>query len=164
VRAPAADCWLHDDVTVARSDIAGRGLFATSPIPRGTAVSRLGGRLASTAQLRSAPKVDSLAVDEDVHLVLSAGNRNHFVNHSCDPNLWWTDEYTLSTRRDIAAGEELTSDYSTSCADPQFLLRCHCESYRCRQMVTGDDWRIPQLQRIYAGHWTPLLQRRIDQL
>lgn len=166
MRAPAAECWLHDDVTVARSAIAGHGLFATAPIAAGTPVSRLGGRLCSTAELReliaASGYVDSVVVDEDVHLLLAPGNRNRLGNHSCDPNLWWTDEYTLSARRDIAAGEELTSDYSTNIADPQFVLRCHCESYRCRQMVTGDDWRIPQLQRVYAGHWTPMLQRRID--
>jgi len=164
MRAPVAECWLHDHVAVARSAIAGQGLFATAPIAAGTAVSRLGGRLVSTAELDDLVDVDSLAVDIDIHLVLAAGNRNRYANHGCEPNLWWTDEYTLSARRDIAAGEELTHDYSTSIADPQFLLRCHCESYRCRQMVTGEDWRIPQLQRIYAGHWRPTVQQLIDQL
>ena len=128
----------------------------------------MGGRLCSTAELQEllagSDYVDSILVDDDVHLLLAPGNRNRFGNHSCEPNLWWTDAYTLSARRDIAAGEEITNDYSTSTADPQFLLRCHCESYRCRQMVTGDDWRIPQLQKAYANHWTPPLQRLIDQL
>ena len=72
--------------------------------------------------------------------------------------MWWTDAQTLSARRDVATGEELTCDYSTCVADPDFLLRCHCGSYRCRQMVTGDDWRIPQLQAAYAGHWLPPLR------
>ena len=76
------------------------------------------------------------------------------LNHSCDPNTWWSGDMIVA-RRDIAMGEELTIDYSTANADPSFLLACHCESYRCRQMVTGDDWRIPELQRRYAGHWAP---------
>jgi hypothetical protein len=29
-------------------------------------------------------------------------------------------------------------------------------------MVEGTDWRIPQLQRRYAGHWAPHVQRLID--
>jgi hypothetical protein len=29
-------------------------------------------------------------------------------------------------------------------------------------VITGDDWRIPQLQQRYAGHWIPYLQRLID--
>ena len=81
-----------------------------------------------------------------------------FLNHSCDPNLGWRDT-ALVTLRPIAAGEELTYDYATATADPQFLLRCHCESYRCRQMVSGDDWRIAELQVRYAGRWSVPLQR-----
>jgi uncharacterized protein len=158
MRVPPARCWLHDDIVVGPSDIAGRGLFASAPIPGGTAVSRLGGRLSSTGELYDLHRGEGIRIDDDSYLVLSPGNRNRFSNHSCEPNLWWTDEYTLSARRDIVAGEELTHDYSASIADPQFVLRCHCESYRCRQMVTGDDWRIPQLQRSYAGHWTPHIQ------
>jgi len=77
------------------------------------------------------------------------------VNHSCEPNLWWTGPSLFLARREIAVGEELTYDYATVIADPQLLLRCHCESYRCRQMVTGDDWQIPQLQQLYAGRWGP---------
>jgi hypothetical protein len=83
-------------------------------------------------------------------------------NHSCAPTLWWSGG-VLVTCRAVPTGEELTVDYSTCTADPSFLLACHCESYGCRQMVTGDDWRIPQLQRRYAGHWAPALQRLLDE-
>ena len=83
------------------------------------------------------------------------------VNHSCEPNLWWAGPQRYLARRDIAAGEELTYDYATVIADPQFLLRCHCESYRCRQLVTGDDWQIPQLQQLYAGRWGPDVRERL---
>jgi uncharacterized protein len=168
----AADCWLHPAVRPAPSDIAGTGLFAAVPLAAGTAVVRVGGRLVSTAELhaliaavRRDPArgyVDSIVVDEDVELVLPPRWASHFGNHSCDPNLWWTDAYTLSARRDIAAGEEVTNDYATSTADPGFLLRCHCESTRCRGMVSGDDWQIHELQARYDGHWVPMLQRRID--
>lgn len=85
------------------------------------------------------------------------------LNHSCDPNLGWTDETTLAAIRDIPAGEELTVDYATVIADPEFVLMCHCETYRCRQVVEGTDWKIPQLQKRYAGHWAPQVQQMIDE-
>jgi hypothetical protein len=94
---------------------------------------------------------------------LPPGSPNRFGNHSCDPNLGWAGEYTLLTIHDVPAGVELTSDYATSTADPTFLLRCHCETYRCRGIVAGDDWQIPQLQQRYAGYWVPMLRRRIDE-
>jgi uncharacterized protein len=164
---PPADCWVHPDTTVGSSRIAGRGLFATADLPGGTPVVRVGGRLVSTAELHSLFEtadayVDSVVLDEDVHLVLPAGNLAHFANHSCEPNLGWSDEFTLVALRDIAAGEELTNDYATSTADPSFVLMCHCETYRCRQVIEGTDWQIPQLQKRYAGSWIPYLQRLID--
>jgi SET domain-containing protein len=85
------------------------------------------------------------------------------LNHSCDPNLGWQDDHTLVALRDIAAGEELTIDYATVVADAEFVMMCHCETYRCRQVVEGGDWQIPQLQRRYAGRWAPAVQRKIDE-
>lgn len=85
------------------------------------------------------------------------------LNHSCDPNAWFADE-GLVARRAIPAGDELTYDYATGTADGDLAMYCHCETYRCRQLIAGDDWRIPQLQQRYAGHWAPHLQRLIDAL
>jgi SET domain-containing protein len=81
------------------------------------------------------------------------------MNHSCDPNTWFVGR-ELVTRRPIAADEELTYDYATGTTD--LTLYCHCETYRCRQLVDGDDWRIPQLQQRYAGHFAPEVQKLID--
>jgi ribosomal protein L27 len=84
------------------------------------------------------------------------------LNHSCDPNLGWADETTLVAMRDIDEGIELTVDYATRITDPSFVLMCHCETYRCRQVIEGTDWQIPQLQKRYAGWWAPGVQRLID--
>jgi hypothetical protein len=167
MRVPPAACWLHGSVEVQPSPVAGRGLFATADLPAGTVVSRLGGRLVSTAELTRTMTsaegyVDSIVVDEDCNLLLAAGSDNRFGNHGCDPNLGWVDEYSLATMVDVPAGRELLSDYAMSTADPDYVLRCHCESYRCRQMVAGDDWRIPQLQVRYRGWWVPYVQSLVD--
>lgn len=121
----------------APSPIAGQGLHATELLGAGTTVVRF----AATPE----------AADE-------LGT----VNHSCDPNLHWADEHTLVTSRDVGAGEELTVDYATCVAEPDFVLYCHCETYRCRQVIEGSDWEIPQLQLRYAGKWHPAVQRGID--
>ena len=126
------DPWQHPDTEARPSSVAGRGLFATAALPAGTTVLRLVG--------------DDLGT----------------LNHGCDPNLGWVDDDTLETLREVAADEELLVDYAMSITDPSFFLRCHCPSYRCRQMVEGTDWQIPQLQQRYAGHWAPRVQRLID--
>lgn len=170
VPAPEPDCWLHADVEVRPSPIAGRGLFARTTIPAGTVVSRIGGRLVATNQLRTILAeaagdpdryVDTISVAEDIHLVLPPRRANGYGNHSCDPNLWWTGPYTLAARRDITAGAELTNDYATSTAQPEFRMECGCGSPLCRGVVTGDDWLLPALQQRYGEHWVPVLLDRI---
>ncbi len=135
--APAS-CWVHPSVESRPSDTAGRGLFATVDLPAGTAVGRL---------------------SRDILVTTLAGWPG---NHGCDPTLGWVDATTLVTMRDVPAGQELLTDYALATTDPAFLLRCHCESYRCRQMVEGDDWRIPQLQARYRGWWAPHVQALVD--
>jgi hypothetical protein len=50
--APEPECWLHPDVEIRPSAIAGHGLFARTAMAPGTVVSRLGGRLVTGAELR----------------------------------------------------------------------------------------------------------------
>ncbi|SBT44218.1 SET domain-containing protein [Micromonospora auratinigra] len=166
IPAPDPDCWLHPDVVVGHSPIAGRGLFARAAIPAGTVVSRLGGRLVSTEVLRATLAaadryVDTIAVDADRHLILPPRRPNGYGNHSCDPNLWWVGPYALAARRPIAVGEEVTNDYATSTGEPDFALACRCGAAGCRGRVTGDDWRLPDLRERYGEHWVPALLARI---
>jgi hypothetical protein len=166
-----AGVWVHEVVRVGPSGIEGRGLFATEALGAGTAVLRLGGHLVDSAALArridvadadpDAPYVDSISVDDDLHLVLPTGTAAHFGNHSCDPNLWHSGPLDLVARRDIAPGEELTVDYGTNSARPGFALACHCGTALCRGAVSGDDWRRPELQERYDGHWVPVLAARI---
>ena len=127
----------HPDVATRWSLIAGRGSFATAPIAAGTQVACF--RIPPTAV---------------AHLLR--------FNHSCEPNLRWSDEHALVAARDVASGDELTLDYATAVVDPGLALFCHCETYRCRQVIEGTDWQIPQLQTRYAGWFAPAVQARID--
>lgn len=168
---PPTECWIHEDVEVTVSEVEGRGLLARVPIASRTSVVRLGGRLVSEAELRALfraaekdpehPYVDCITVDDDRHLIIPPGQDVHFGNHSCDPNLWHVDAFTLATRRDVHAGEELTVDYATQTADPDFRMTCRCGSELCRGVVTGEDWLRPELQRRYGDHWVPALRKRI---
>jgi len=136
------DVWLHPAIEVRASEIAGKGMFATAVVPAGTAVLWLPAAADSPSALSR----------------LGAG----FPNHSCDPNLGWADELVLVAATELSPGTELVVDYAMSITEPDWFLRCHCPSYRCRQMVEGGDWRIPQLQHRYDGQWAPHVQRMVD--
>jgi hypothetical protein len=85
------------------------------------------------------------------------------LNHSCDPNVWMSDEVTLIARRDIAAGEELTVDYALFELDESWSgpWRCQCGTPLCRGGFTGREWKDPVLQGRYVGHWHPVIEARI---
>ena len=144
---PPADVWLHPDVSVGASSIAGRGLIAAAPLRAGEVVIRFGGRLVSLDELHGlfeaaaaeGEYVDTIAIGEDVHLVLPSATAAHFANHSCDPTMRRSGTYELVTRRAVAAGDELTVDYATVSNDPDFTMTCTCGTANCRQQITGMD-------------------------
>jgi hypothetical protein len=39
---------------------------------------------------------------------------------------------------------------------------CLCGATTCRHKVGGNDWQRPELQKRYAGYFSPHVQRRID--
>ena len=127
---------------------------------------QLGGRLVTRAELEamSVPDgeyIDCISVDDGIDLVMPAGQDVHFGNHSCDPNIWHADAFTLVARRGIAANEEIALDYATQADWPGVLFACTCGSALCRGVVRGDDWRLPELRERYGDHWVPVLLRRI---
>jgi hypothetical protein len=171
VDPPEAVCWLHPNIEVRASPIHGLGLFARAVMPAATVVSRLGGQLVDTQELQRQLRlatdgdrgyVDTITVGEDLHLVLSTGTRNGRGNHSCDPNTWWVDAFTLGTRREIAVDEEVTNDYATSTDADSFAMVCLCASPLCRGLITGGDWRRADLRERYGTHWVPAVLRHIS--
>jgi hypothetical protein len=66
--------------------------------------------------------------------------------------------------RDIRPGEELTYDYAMTDSDPRLRMQCNCRSRNCRGLVTGDDWKIPSLQRKYGGYLSWHIREKIRRL
>jgi hypothetical protein len=44
--------------------------------------------------------------------------------------------------------------------DPSERMNCTCRGEGCRKVITGDDWRLPELQRRYAGFFSRYVQDR----
>jgi hypothetical protein len=41
------------------------------------------------------------------------------------------------------------------------MFDCSCRTDRCRGVVTGDDWKRPELRDRYAGWYSTYLERRL---
>jgi uncharacterized protein len=112
----------------------GRGVFTRTPIAAGQRILEFQGRV-----LRSGDLTDDLLamqIGPDLWLCSDGSLLDDCLNHSCEPNAGFINgEITLGALRDIAAGEEITWDYSTSISEPGWTLDCRCESSRCRRIV-----------------------------
>jgi uncharacterized protein len=165
VPAQVASSWLNPKLIVRESRIAGLGLFAIAPVERGEECCHLAGELMTDERFRvhvaSRARYSALAVDERLNLVQSDDDPATKGNHSCDPNMWLADTLTVVARRPIAAGDEATIDYASLTVEATWSMECKCGSPLCREIVTGDDWRLPELRARYEGHWSPFIERRI---
>jgi hypothetical protein len=87
--------------------------------------------------------------------------QNH-INHSCDSNTGYEGYTRLVALRDIQLNEEITYDYALSESEQWLDIHCRCGSAKCRDHVTGDDWKLESVQKQYAGYFLPHIQVLID--
>ena len=136
-------------IEVRNSPVHGRGVFATTFIPRGTRiVEYLGERLSHKA---ADDRYDDHDVNDnhtflfivDKHTVIDAavgGNDARFINHQCEGNCESVIQYRrvfIDAARDIHAGQELGYDYEIGREkdDPpnvDEIYACRCGSPHCR--------------------------------
>jgi hypothetical protein len=72
----------------------------------------------------------------------------YYMNHSCEPTTVAFGKMYVAFK-DIEEGEEITYDYATSETHFDRVAMCHCGSKRCRGKVTGEDWKLGELQQRY---------------
>jgi SET domain-containing protein len=160
VTNPAAS-WLSPRTRVGASGIEGRGLFASEPIPAGEVVAVKGGSIFGREELtRLAPLLGSAEIHIGPIRKEDREGSMIFSNHSCDPNLGVRGQIAFVTLRDVAAGEELTHDWAMT-DDDDGRMECRCGTASCRGVVTGKDWRRPELQERYGPFMSSYLQEKI---
>lgn len=162
--------YISAKAAVKESAIHGRGLFAIAPIAAGETVCVKGGYIFDRETLRTFPEwyrsaeiqiadnlfIGPLAEEERAGSMI-------FSNHSCDPNIGLQGQIVFVAMRDITAGEELTHDWAMT-DDDQSELECRCGAACCRGVVTGQDWRRPDLQEKYRGYMSSYLTEKIRRL
>jgi SET domain-containing protein len=150
----------------ASSDIEGRGLIAVAPIAAGEIVAIKGGHIVDTATLHTLPERlqnSDVQIADGFHLAALEEAEYEpvmlFLNHSCEPNVGFAGNIVLVAMRDIAAGEELTTDYALF-DDYDGEMECRCGTASCRGVISGRDWQRPELQQRYGDHFSWYLRRR----
>ncbi len=166
--------WVSPKVEIKESPLGGKGMYAKEDIEEGETVIIWGGTpstLFTEEDIKAgkARRGSVAAIDEGLYLAGSADEEaaiTDFTNHSCDSNLWMKDAVTLIARKGIKSGEEITADYALWQSDEDWSAswECNCGTAVCRRKITGRDWRVPDVQERYQGHFSPFLNKRIGQL
>jgi len=161
----------------------GLGLFAKAPIKKGEVVwkhmsdpyGRMTGRIYTKEEV---DKIWANDLDWFWHWAYRCGENaflgpatkecptleaTYYQNHSCDPSTWWEDETTLTARRDLEPGDEITYDYGTSESNEEELglVGCLCGTPLCREEIRADDYLRPELIQRYGKHFQPYLRERV---
>ena len=149
----------------ARPKANGHGVFAQQNLKKGELLVVFGGGICDLDTFTKLTKNDrslSIQVEENLFLVPRPAGDADYVNHGCDPNAGLSGQTALVAMRDIRAGEEICYDYAMSDTTPYDEFECDCGAPDCRHRITGNDWQLLELQKRYAGFFSPHVQRRID--
>jgi len=135
-------------VEVRPSRIEGLGVFAARAFHAGERIRRVNvvREITSASPIREdlGERIDHCSYPDGKVVLLGFPDRH--VNHSCDPNAWELyegDSSYLVAWREIAAGDEITVDYNINIAEGT-AWPCTCGVARCRGMVVGDFFRLPE--------------------
>jgi len=131
---------IYEALTVGRSRITGKGLFAGARIASRAKIGEFEGEVIGLREARRRArgrKVIAIVELERHALDATASPRGfRFINHSCDPNTFMRCTPVRAefyARRSIAAGEELTVDYGDSHHNGK--LPCRCGAANCRGKI-----------------------------
>lgn len=143
---------MKDLVTLQKTAGRGLGIFAIREIKKDEVITEFSGPVVTIPDLDLYPSevVDHLFnIGTDRYIM--AREPAVRTNHSCDPNAGIVRDVFLVAMRDIAAGEEVTFDYSTIIADA-WVLECRCGSDRCRGTI-GKYANLPEeVKQRYSGY------------
>jgi len=160
--------WRSPKIEVRDDTLSGRGVVAREAIAKDEIVAIKSAHIVTGADMaRIAEEVGDLAlqIEDDFYLSPTrpdeVDDMSVFINHSCDANIGFRGQIVYVAMRDIDVGEELCHDYSMERSDDYFL-ECHCGSPLCRQQVTGDDWKLPELQARYGHYFSLYLLNKIN--
>ncbi|MBU1204625.1 MAG: SET domain-containing protein-lysine N-methyltransferase [Nanoarchaeota archaeon] len=163
-------CYRSPKTEVRQSNIGGVGLFAKDNISKGEIVFIKAGHI---VQYKEAMKCNKdigefdVQISDDFFLVPKSKDEIkdlvvHF-NHSCNPNAGPDGQITFTAIRNICKGEEITCDYATITTYP-YKLECNCGNKECRKVITGDDWKLKELQERYGNHFSWFILKKIKGL
>lgn len=147
----------------------GKSVFAGRAFKKGDVITQFTGPMLHKSNIPEDYRDEEdrfVQVGVDVFMGPSGGI-DDLINHSCEPNagLKFSDEEVLLVAmKDIAEGDEITWDYSTTMFENTWKMRCDCRKASCRKIIGDFTLLDPGLQEQYRdlGVIPPYLKDYMD--
>jgi len=169
--------WMSPSIEVKDTGKYGKGIFAKKDIKKDEILIVMGGYI---FDIEAENHLNSFNEDKPIEISecfsFSPRNRSdmekmpqHYINHSCNPNCGFKGQLFIVAMKKIKKGEEILFDYAMVIAsNPKstsyFKMKCLCGSKNCRGIINEEGWKIPQLQKKYAGYFQWYLEEKIKKL
>ena len=164
---PTIRSWRSPKVEVRDGSVAGLGVFAREPVAAGEIVAVKAGHIVhrdEVVRLTAEIGDQSLQIHDDLYLSPRTADEvdetSIRINHSCNANVGFRGQVLYVAIRDIEVDEELCHDYAMDRTD-DYRLECACGTVACRGTVTGEDWRLPEVQARYEGFFVEYVADKI---
>jgi len=159
------ESFISKKIEIRNSKIHKKGIFAKEKIFKDEIVFIKGGHILRKEQIFSSAVINSYHPIDDTYFI-GATNANEekkiklYENHSCNPNVGLRGEITFIAIRNIDTDEELTIDYAFL-DNEDYSFECNCGAPNCRNVITGKDWKIKEIQEKYFDYFAKYLQEKI---
>lgn len=152
----------------------GIGLFSTRPIKKGSVIAKwedlCENKFFSWDEFEKLDKITKkmmlhfcaqsekgIYAPDDINLISLPWH----MNHCCNGNVGFNIEGDFISIKPIKAEEELCYDYGFVMSDPKYKLKCKCKDKKCREVITGDDWKDKKYQKKYLQFMSPEIREMI---
>ncbi|MCX6819477.1 MAG: hypothetical protein NT129_05785 [Candidatus Aenigmarchaeota archaeon] len=121
------------NITVKKSRIEGKGIFAARNFKQGDIILKWNPRVLTTEQAKQVQenKKRYLYYSKGKHILMHAPEK--YVNHSCEANTY-VKAFCDIAKRNIKKGEGITSDYAKA-VGTELNMKCNCGSKACRRII-----------------------------
>ncbi len=149
------------------SNIHGLGIFAVEDISKNEIIAVKKGSHLTKKEMKDLDIEFGSGIQVNDDLFIAHKDKEElkksfvYINHNCNPNCGMKgNSGEVVSMRDVKKGEELTIDYAMF-IDDDSCMQCSCKSEKCREIITGRDWKKSELQKKYEGYFTDYIQNKI---
>lgn len=159
---------MPENVTVKKSTIRGKGVFALKDFEKDELILHMDGEVVETDNPSRFPREmqDHLFPFDKkggkISYVIQE-DPGKYINHSCEPNAGIRNNRDIVAIRKIRKGEEIFFDYSMNSIDARidpWKMKCECKSKNCRKTISDFDSLNEETKRKYKDYVLDCIKRK----